>query len=285
MIPTQPSQGASDIDIDDRGKTSRRAGTLAPEQVVTRSQYTPPAPRDASREMAGGALLAFLIALPVSLLPEPWRRKLGHSDADLPLASATIVSGIGELACGLLLAVYFCGRLFRTACLDLLTTAGQSLSEQGGNAHQLGFGIGALLFVSFLLSPVGMLCLALFAEGLARAVGGLVTGEPHASGILGAIEALCVLGAKTVGHARVRLRGRAPAPDEITREPDGSRLTIRTCRAREWSCATVLDACGELWCWVGHEKATAPPYRHTYRFRPMPANSLVRQVTRYVPDT
>ena len=237
---------ATSLDLD----TPARA-PLGP-QVVT----PPPSPPTVSPPhiIATGlaALWDFVVALPVSLLPEPWRRRAGTHH--LPLAAATTWSAIPLLPNG------------KEPCLD----DGQV------------YGLGAMTFLSFLISPIGLATLFFFGEGVLRAFSAAVTREPCGSLPLFLLERGLAAARAGLGAARGRLHDGPLCADLLVRDPAGL-LVIHTCRARPWGETTTLQIDGEHFR-IDRYQETGPPRRHTYRLCRAPARHVIRQLVVYHPD-
>src|SRR5262249_21656625 len=129
---------------------------------------------------------AFLLALPVSLLPEPWRRRL-YERHGLPLVAASVVTGTIELFGTMVLGTILFLRYRSAVSAQAMETIGHAIadSDQLPNLDESSLmGLGMTVLLGFLLSWRGALCGLVMADGMVRALAGAVMGEATGSAAL-----------------------------------------------------------------------------------------------------
>jgi hypothetical protein len=211
---------------------------------------------------------AVVLAGPVSLLPEPWRKRLGGG---LALAGATIVTGAIELVAA----------VFGTAAAFTRFSARwiQEAAASGGD-HAAMFVQGGATWIAFLLTPTGLALTFLFCEGLLRAGGTAATGEPLGIGALWAVERI-----HRALTARARRLAEEPlVEDAIVRDGEGRLTRIESCRPRPWDELTTVSFEDHLYAVVAQQTLPTGPRRHLYRLQLAPANRVVRGLHHYAPD-
>jgi hypothetical protein len=126
-----------------------------------------------------------LLAVPLSLLPLPWRRRIGLYQA-LPWTEAAILSGVIESLLALLAALYWYSRSVQTWAATALDSALRGGPEQNVPGQAMGFAA----LVLWLIHPLTWLILFFAAEGMVRMLAAFSTGEIFATAPL-ALLAWC----------------------------------------------------------------------------------------------
>jgi len=151
------------------------------------------------------------------------------------------------------------------------------------------FGMGALGYVSYLVTPVAWVTLYCFAEGIVRALE-----AAYSQRMLGmALVALPWRAARALGRAtrRRRLEGMLgpERPDEVVLGKPGSpaALTVFAAREKPWGEYQVIEYAGEFYEAIG-VRLVGRGVRHAFRyeFRRLDPGDVIRGVlVRYEPGT
>lgn len=211
------------------------------------------------------AFLALLVAIPISLLPEPWRERHRH----LPLVAGTGAGGTLQLT-GFLLA--WMAGLYRYATGTWLFFQSASLEATGSKNAS-----GAVVWFLYLLSPLSIVLLVGAAEGAAR-VAAFWTNEPCGSLLLWTAE-------KAVRRVRNRKPSRRGPPprDELTRLGEG-RVRIATSEPFErWHELMTVELEGAYFRVTSHARREGDPREYVYELEPVPAGWMMRGLEKYAP--
>ena len=231
--------------------------------------------RDVARAVLGGAI-AFLVAL----LPERWKQGRLAAYAD-PRMHA--LSGIAEIAAG---AIFFI-----TGMLAFAHRFGDYIYTYAATAPQTKMvellGMGALAYVSYLITPAAWIFIYLFVEGIARALEVAFHGRMPGLGVLH----LGMRAADVLRLAERKLRHRflvgAPWPDhliEAASHPQGL-LEIRAAAPKPWSEKQVLERGGVFYTMVGSGFGRrGENHAHWYLFRELEEREVIRGVIVSYPD-
>ena len=267
---------------------------------------TAPPEERAQLGQAGGEVAAFLLAVPVSVLPARWRR---GALANLPLQGATTVSGVLETITALLAGGWLFERYRHAMADQAMAAMGRRMGEGIAQPDKLYLSLetmGATLLITFLLSPVGLACFYFFVEGLVRLAAGLAS-EPLGTAPLALVAAGVDLVRKrkqtpsefeayqahhrfeedariTQMRERVRKWRRGveppPAPDDVRRNDVTGEVRIYTARELGWQRRTSVEIDGEIYEVIDSGPAPAP-HKVEYALRPVPASTAVRNIVVY----
>jgi hypothetical protein len=300
------AQPAAELEVAATPAPVRRVEPVG--EVAQRVAPSEPLPERSVARAAGEGIAAFLLALPASFLPARWRR---GAIAQLPLPTATTVSGVLE-AIGALIAGGWLFERYRHAVADqAMATIGRAMADgrmqPGHEGHVIGAlpTMGATLLIAFMLSPAGLACLWFFGEGLVRLGAGL------ASEAVGTMPlALLAVAIDLVrkprrsefdrydAHdqfqedARVvqmrerlrswRLRAEPPpvVPDEVRKNDVTGEVRIYTSHDFGWKPRNTIQVDGEIYELAG-EGPAPPPHVREYALRPMPAGAAIRNLAVY----
>src|SRR5262245_1735212 len=228
-------------------------------------------------------ILAFLLALPASLLPEPWRRRI-HERQPLPLIAATLCTGAMELFGAMVLGAVLFLRYRSALSAHAMDTIGHAIT----NADKLPpsfdegslMGLGATVFMGFLLSWRGALCGFVMAEGAVRTLAGAVIGEATGSAPLALVHL-----AGSAARAWLERRRFGPlVNDVVSPGATADERVIETCRPRPWHEHTTLAWGGAFYRVVDCAMLPAGPRRLRYRLRALPDTHPIRRPEVYRPD-
>ncbi len=248
--------------------------------VVPAKEIAKRAASDVARLLGSSA--ALLLALVVCLLPAYWRERIRRHLADLPLRLAAVITGIAEMAAAFLFGLESMLR-FMNAQLEEIgpvmmnhvlkhDVPPQTMFEM----HQLQ---GAVLWITFLVSPTGLLLAFFMLEGATRIVGTAVVKEPWGILALWLVEQVRRL---TGGLIRRSQQEVLPA-DKIAKDGQGILVSIESAQSYAWDHTTTLSFEArfyvvEEWSSTGDNER---PY--LYRIREAPRGHLIRRVTEYRP--
>lgn len=224
-------------------------------------------------------IVNFLIALPVTFLPERWRKALRAES--LPLPPATIVSGLAQ--------AFVCAILFGLGIARQHELLGQEVGEAMWNVlkntetQEETHGVpasGLVIFLSFVFTWKGVALIWLFFEGMIRAASAAIAGEVVGS----APFVLCDLLWRGAAAGVRRIRLGPLVPDRVTLAADKKTVrSIESCRPRDFGAAT-LDIDGAHYRVAAAEERPAGRFRWLYRLEPLPPNWPIRRMIRYRPD-
>ena len=247
-------------------------------------------PRASGRERAASVARGFverltftLTAVLVSTFPESAKRE-GWPSAYASLAAHGFGGWVEALASAGLFGVGFLR--YVNGFLE-----GPGLLYLGNKPGDLGygdfFGMGALGYVSYLVTPVAWVTLYCFAEGIVRSLE-----AAYSQRMLGmALVALPWRAGRALGRAtrRRRLEGMLgpERPDEVVVGGPGSpaALTVFAAREKPWGEYQVIEYAGEFYEAVG-VRIVGRGARHAYRyeFRRLDPGDVIRGVlVRYEP--
>jgi hypothetical protein len=204
-------------------------------------------------------LFSTIASIGIAVLPERLRRSWKHLD----LARGTILSALIEmgLAAALLIAAF---GVFQARVMHAVGDGFDS-SPDGEK-----LGLGALAYVSFLITPAGIASVLVFGDGCVRLITVLLTWETRGS----LFAWLADEGTLAIRRARARRQDGAEIPDEIA--PD--RSWIKSCRDRGWEARAVKI--GDDFLVVERvDRDGSPPRRYTIHLRPLAAGEIVRRYT------
>jgi hypothetical protein len=274
-------------------------------EALVGRRAAPPEERT-SLGQAGGEVAAFLLALPVSLLPARWRR---GALANLPLTAATTVSGVLETITALLAGGWLFERYRHAIADQAMAAMGRRMGEGIAQPDKLYMTLetmGATLLISFLLSPAGLACFYFFAEGLVRLAAGLASEALGTAPLALAAAGVHLVRKRTqptsefeaydahhrfeedVQLTQMRERVRRwrrgveppPPPDEMRKNDVTGEVRIYTARELGWQRRTSVEIDGEIYEVIDSGPAPAP-HRLEYALRPVPASTAVRNIVVY----
>lgn len=230
---------------------------------------------DLSWAAQGPRLAAACVA---SLLPAAWRR--GAIDR-LPLAHGTALTGALQAVAAIFIGAYAFAA-YSSAAMEMTTEAAHRyVLETGdlGGGRGAAMGTGAMIWVAFLLSPVGLLCLYNMAEGMVRAVAGAIAGQAVAPAPMALLGLLWSLARRAVAaHA-----AGAPVADVVVRRTDGSVARIESCRPRRWDGIT-LEFEDRFYVVTAYERLPSGMRPHVYTVADLPPGQPIRGPHHYAPD-
>jgi hypothetical protein len=224
-----------------------------------------------------GAAVRYLLAL-VSLvllpmLPERYQRRW-------PWTPPASLEALGTLsAYGNTLAAAVAGGLafilYQQSYSERVT---ELIANETGDVSFITW-YGALMWISFFFTPVGLLCLLYLADSAVRVTHTLITGSPMGS-LFFALP-LWLWELSTAGWRERRMRalyGPAQAPDRITHVGDG--FLLRANRPHEeWTSLMAFSLGDRLYQLASRgEGADGQRRCYEYRFRPWPDHHLVRRI-------
>jgi hypothetical protein len=140
---------------------------------------------------------------------------------------------------------------------------------------------GAMLWVMFFLSPMGLLVAFAFCEGMARFLAATVTRQVCGVLPLWLLDGACRLVARPAAKARHR----SSPMDVLVKDGEGLLASIQSALRYPWDRTTTLRFEGRLYV-VAEQSSSHDrdrPYR--YRVRPAPLGHLVRALTDYPPPS
>lgn len=219
-------------------------------------------------------LLFILISLAITVLPEqvkeherlqPYRSTAAH-----------LFSAYAEMAISA--ALFVLGMLAAVSSFSH-GPAWEYLARQPTLAHRDFFAMGALGYLSYLLHPSTWLLLYCFAEGVVRAIEGLINGR-HPG--LAAVWAVWRLGGwlrRRVHSSHTSIIVGPTRPDEIVMLPFGQPIALEIFSVEEkpWSEMQVVELNGDF-----YELATCQLVRHgrwnawRYQFLPLGGGEVIR---------
>jgi len=243
------------------------------------------------RERVGRALQGFLerfrftvIALVVSTFPESAKRS-GWPSAYASAAAHAFGGWVEALASAGLFGIGF----LRYVSGFVQGPGGTYLMQKPGSlTYGDFFGMGALGYVSYLVTPVAWVTLYCFAEGILRALD-----AAYSERMLGmALVAVPWRGAlalsKAVGRKRLESRLGPERPDEVVLGKAGASvaLTIFAAREKPWADYQVIEYAGDFYEAVG-KRLVVRGGHHAYRyeFRHLEHGDIIRgALVRYPPE-
>jgi hypothetical protein len=235
---------------------------------------------DIGRLLGTGVVL--LLALVVCVLPRFWRDPIKRRFPNLPLCLATVITGIVEMT-----AAFFVGlqevvgfmesRLKQTAPVLMDHVLKHEVSPQ--TMHEMYQAQGAILWISFILSPLGFLLAFVMSEGAARIVAAVVAKEAWGTLPLWLVEKVRWLAASLLQRSR-----RKPLPpDTIVKAGQATLVSIQSAHGYAWDHTTTLRFEGRLYV-VDEQSSTQDHERpYLYRLREAPMGHLIRKLTEYKP--
>jgi hypothetical protein len=226
----------------------------------------------------------WLLSFGVSLLPEHVKRR--DELSPYSTASMHVASGLAEM--------FFAVITFVVAMLAWVgyftRTAGWTyLASQPSLDYGQFFGVGALAYVSFLLTPVAWVLLYLLVEGVVRALEASLTGRGLGLAFISLPWRLVELAGRTSASARIALLIGPARADEVV-PADDSRwrmLEIYSVEDKAWSEAQVVEYLGTFYTLTGRRLVPRGPH-HAYRYllHPLDPNEVIRgTIVRYDPAT
>lgn len=220
----------------------------------------------------------FPLAMALSYLPAPWRRKLGLVDAG-DLRTPALISGILQIAgCAALIVLRYPAFVKSTMAAEGMERAQLGAMEKGGETAVMGFGL--VLLAAYLVHPITLLLDYFCLEGLVRALAAFVTGE--------AVPTLPLVGVAWVQQRRgaaAAEKALGPRVVDLVQPGDGSLydLLIASCRPKQgWDHLMTVSYQEKLYEVTHHEEG-APPRRFLYHLRKKPEGKVVRGLYHYDP--
>jgi hypothetical protein len=225
-----------------------------------------------------GSFGRFPLAMALTYLPAPWRKKLNLLDTG-DLRIAALVSGILQIAgFAALIAIRYPAFVKSTLATGGMERAQLGAMEKGGETAVMGFGL--VLLAAYLVSPLTILLEYFLAEGFVRALAALITGEVVPT--LPLVGAAWVLG-RTQSAAAEKALG--PRIEDLVQPGDGSlyHLLIASCRPKQgWDRMLTVSYQEKLYEVTHHEEGT-PPRRFLYHLRLKHEAKVVRGLYHYDP--
>ncbi len=225
-----------------------------------------------------GSIGRFPLAMALTYLPAPWRRKLNLLDLG-DLRTAALVSGILQVAvCAAVIVLRYSAFVKSTLAAEGMERAQLGAAEKGGETAVMGFGL--VLLAAYLVSPLTIVLEYFLAEGVIRAVAALVTGESVPT--LPLVGAAWALGRTQEAAAEKAL---GPRVVDLVQAGDGSlyHLLIASCRPKPgWDRLMTISYQEKLYE-VTRSEQGAPPRRFLYHLRLKPEGKVVRGLHHYDP--
>ncbi len=221
-------------------------------------------------------ILAFLFALPATLLPARYRPRTSLFD-EFDIRPAAMVSGIVQMA--IIAVLWWLGyRHYVDLRVGGAKNVVVGMAEKGGETAIMGYGV--YLLIEYCLLPQTLLLFYFLFEGGVRFVAAFVHGE--------LVPTLPLVGVAALHTLLDKKRDERELPplviDKVERvdNPD-CQLRIWTCRVREWNNLTTISYEDELYEVVRHEIG-ALPRPVMYELRRKPEGKIVRGLHHYSPD-
>ena len=220
-------------------------------------------------------MLAVLAGLPVSLLPEAWRRRW-FSDVPVEVRTGAILTGAAQLLGCLAILGYRYPAFVRSQMSGGVGTAAMSSMEKGGETAVMG--LGPLLLVAYLIQPLSLVLGYFMVEGVVRVTAAVVSGEE-----LGTLPLFLasLLDARAREYRRERALGERVV--DTVQVEGASDLLIASCRPKPWNQLTTIRYQDQLYE-LAKTNQGAKPRQFLYLLRRIPPNKLVRGVHDYSPD-
>jgi hypothetical protein len=218
-------------------------------------------------------VVAVAVAFVVALLPQRYKRRgplAAYADARVHAFSAMAESAAGAI-------------LFISGMIAFGHSFGQYVYIYAATQPQTKlaelFGMGALAYISYLLTPAAWLFLYLFIEGLVRGLEVAFHGSQPGLGLLHVGMRLADLARRALREAHRKSLAGPPRPDEVIMpdtHPEGL-LEIRCARPKPWSERQVLTMDGEFYLMVGLGFGKREErHAHWYLFRPLEEREVMR---------
>jgi hypothetical protein len=220
----------------------------------------------------------FPLALALSYLPAPWRKKLNLLDVG-DLRTPALISGILQFAgLAVLIILRYPAFVKSTMATGGMERAQLGAMGKGGETAVMGFGM--VLLAAYLVSPVTILLEYFLAEGFVRALAALVTGE--------VVPTLPLVGAAwALGRTQAAAAEKALGPRivDLIQPGDGTlyHLLIASCRQKEGWDRLMTVSCQDKLYEVTRQEAGLPPRRFLYHLRLKPEGKVVRGLYHYDP--
>lgn len=149
------------------------------------------------------------------------------------------------------------------------------------------FGVGALGFWSFLLTPQGLFLVYTLGEGLVRTFEVLLTGRALGVAVISIPWRLAERLRARAARARVALLLGPARPDEVVRpeQSPAGMLEIYSVESKGWSERQVIEYGEEFWMLAG-TRLVPHGAHHAWRYRlePLEAREVIRgRIVRYEP--
>jgi hypothetical protein len=221
-------------------------------------------------------MVRFLVQVVVSYLPRPWRRG-PFRIADEELRAATIVSAALQALVFLVILVFGYFRFMHSVmAAEGMEQASLGAMEKGGEAAMSGLGV--LFTISFLLTPLALLCEYFIIEGFVRGIAAVATGEAPATLPL---QLACWAAQRLQAHRAERAMGERVV--DLVQPGPNSGLIIHSCRTKDWTPLNTIRYQD-----VDYELASAEegslPRRFIYHLRMAPSWKVLRGFRQYDPN-
>ncbi len=223
-------------------------------------------------------MLDTLLAIPVSLLPEFWRKRW-YPTAGVDVSRGAFISGLVEIL--ICIPAFVVGYIF---FLDANVKAlGGEVMRQGAEevlvSEHVQFGMGIMSLGTYVLRPTTLLLMFFALDGVLRAFAAAITGESLATAPL----ALAGFVHRVIEHRRAERSLGPRVVDEVQKNTGACDLYIMSCRQKPWTELTTVEYEGKLYELVVQREGVAPrPY--VYILKLIPKNKLVRGLHHYAPD-
>ncbi|MCA9565441.1 MAG: hypothetical protein KC561_18215, partial [Myxococcales bacterium] len=202
--------------------------------------------------------LRLLAAVPLSMLPENYRRRIGQ--AQIPYTLGTAISGVLNT----LFAIIFGYASFIAYATVHAQTASQAVGQMATHSNVMP-GDGMMMTIGFTIllgfvfaTPQGICLFLLFTESLFR-VAASSAGE--------ACGSLFVAAPLAVADKFIKKRVQAhfeAVPDAVSSDGQNMGLSVRTCIARPWDRRTTLSFRGRHYRVSGYRADEVGTRRHHY---------------------
>jgi hypothetical protein len=231
-------------------------------------------------------MLKYLIAAPLSLLPQRWREAVAP-DLAVSWSRATFISGLLICIAGFISLLVWYLKFFRESVNRQADLAMAAMTSPTGPAtrpsdHALSATLGMIANVEFLMQPLTWLLIFITLDGLWRAVAAAVTEESVASFPFAVIDRIERAASRRAYEARV------PRVADEVRRGDGKQswdLRVLSCRPKKnWTVKKTIRFEDEFFHVIGESPADATPQRpHAYLLRRVPPHEAFRGLEDYSP--
>jgi hypothetical protein len=223
-------------------------------------------------------VLDTLLSIPVSLLPEFWRKRW-YPTAGVDVSHGAFLSGLIEIL--ICIPAFVVGYIF---FLDANVKAlGGEVVKRGAEevliSEHVQFGMGIMSLGAYVLRPTTLLLMFFALDGVFRAFAAAITGESLATAPLALAGFV---------HRRIEARRaeRALGPrvvDDVQKNTGACDLYIMSCRQKPWSKLTTIEYGDKMYELV-EQRAGVPPRPYIYIMNLIPKNKLVRGLHHYARD-
>lgn len=219
-----------------------------------------------------------LLSIPVSLLPEFWRKRW-YPTAGVDVSRGAFISGLLEIV--ICIPSFVVGYIF---FLDANVKAlGGEVIKRGAEtvlvSENVQFGMGIMSLGTYVLRPTSLLLMFFALDGILRALAAAITGESLATAPL----ALAGFVHRRIESMQVERALGPRVVDEVQTNTGACDLYIMSCRQKPWTDLTTVEYQDKLYELVVQREGV-PPRPFIYLLKLIPKNKLVRGMHHYAVD-